>query len=83
MYCTKNRFLILVFCGTHNKPHGERGLDKHYHTSFDTKLGHGTCEIYCTPCEFVKCTYTLENPCNPGLTTHQQPHYQPVKYFTY
>ena len=43
MYCNKNQFPALPFCGPHSKPHGERGLDKHYHLRFDQKLGMGIC----------------------------------------
>ena len=43
MYCGTNQFPELPFCGPHTKPHGARGLSKHYHLRFDTKLGHGIC----------------------------------------
>ena len=29
MYCDTNQLPALPFCGTHTKPHGERGLSKH------------------------------------------------------
>ena len=38
MYCNKNQFPELPFCGPHSKPHGARGLGKHYHLRFDPKL---------------------------------------------
>ena len=31
MYCNTNRFPELTFCGPHSKPHGTKGLSKHYH----------------------------------------------------
>ena len=45
MYCNKNKFPTLPFCGPHSKPHGARGLGKHYHLRFDPKLGMGKCEF--------------------------------------
>ena len=47
IYFTKNKFPELQFCGPHNRPHGVRGLSKHHHMIFDTKLGHQTCAIRC------------------------------------
>ena len=41
MYCNKNQFSALPFCGPNSKPHGTRGLSKHYHLHFDPKLGNG------------------------------------------
>ena len=38
MYCDTNKLLELTFCGSHPKPHGARGLSKHYHLRFDPKL---------------------------------------------
>ena len=34
MYCNTNQFPTLQFCGPHSKPHGARGLGKHYHLRF-------------------------------------------------
>ena len=45
MYCNKNQFPALTFCGPHSKPHGSRGFIKNYHLSFDPKLGNGVCEF--------------------------------------
>ena len=45
MYCNKNQFPALPFCGPHSKPHGARGIGKHYHLRFDPKLGMGECAI--------------------------------------
>ena len=56
MYCNKNQFPVLPFCGPHSKPHGARGLGKHYHLRFDPKLGMGKCAILCIPCACVPCT---------------------------
>ena len=30
-YCDTNQLPELLFCGPHPKPHGARGLSKHYH----------------------------------------------------
>ena len=54
IYCNTNQFLSLPFCGPHSKPHGARGLSKHYHLSFDTELGIGFCEIRRIPCAYVQ-----------------------------
>ena len=35
IYCNTNQFPTLHFCGPHSKPHGARGLGKHYH-EYDT-----------------------------------------------
>ena len=56
MYCNTNQFPALPFCGPHSKPHGARGLSKHYHLRFDPKLGMGICEILRIPCDCVTCT---------------------------
>ena len=34
MYCNTNQFPTLPFCGPYSKPHGARGLSKHYHLRF-------------------------------------------------
>ena len=39
MYCNTSQFPTLPFCVPHYKPHGARGVGKHYHLSFDPKLG--------------------------------------------
>ena len=49
MYFNTNQFPILIFCGPHSKPHGARGLGKHYHLRFDPKLGIGKYEILPIP----------------------------------
>ena len=56
MYCDTNQFTALQFCGPHPKPHGSRGLSKHCHLRFDTKLVHGICAICRIPCACVGCT---------------------------
>ena len=62
MYCNTNQFVALPFCGPYSKPHGARGLGKHYHLSFDPKLGMGVCEIRRIPCACVACTSILYKP---------------------
>ena len=72
MYCATNQFPGLQFLGTHNKPHGVRGLGKNYHMNFDTKLGNDTCDICNTPCAFPPCKFILGQTWDPGITEHQQ-----------
>ena len=43
MYCNKIQFPELLLCGPYSKPHGARGLVKHYHLRFYPKLGMGEC----------------------------------------
>ena len=51
MYCNTNQFPVLPFYGPHSKPHGARGLGKHYHLHFDPKLGFVTmCNTPYTMC---------------------------------
>ena len=35
MYLNTNKLPALPFCGTHSKPHGARGLSKHYNHQKD------------------------------------------------
>ena len=56
MYCDTNQSPKLPFCGSHPKPHGARGLGKHYHIRFDPNIGNGICEILRIPCSYVECT---------------------------
>ena len=35
IYCNTNQLPALPFCVTHSKPHGARGMSKHYHFRFD------------------------------------------------
>ena len=83
MYCDTNQSPALPFCGSHPKPHGERGLSKNYHLCFDTKLGHGVCEIIRIPCACVGCTPMLDKPCISGILSTKQARYQPVTNCTY
>ena len=63
MYCNTTQFPTLPFCGPHSKPHGARGLGKHYHLRFDPKLGMDKCAIRRIPCACVACTSMLANQC--------------------
>ena len=45
IYCNKNQFPALPFCGPNSKPHGARGSSRHYHLCFDPKLGSGVYAI--------------------------------------
>ena len=67
MYCNKNQFTALSFCGPNSKPHGARGMSKHYHLRFDPKLGMGVCAIRHIPCACVACTSMLEKSWISGI----------------
>ena len=62
IYCNTNQFPELSFYGTHSKPHGARGLSKHYHLRFDPEIGNGVCEIHRIPCAFFVCKSMLDKP---------------------
>ena len=62
IYCDTNQFPALPLCGSHPKPHGARGLSKHYHILFDPNLGHGICEICRITCACVVYTSMLDQP---------------------
>ena len=51
--------------------------------NFYPKLGHGTRAVYHIPCACINFTYTLDKLWDPGVTQHQQPRYQAVKYCIY
>ena len=68
MYCNKKQFPALPFFGPYPKPHGTRGLSKHYYLSFDTKLGNGVCTILHIPCASVVCTSMIDKPWISGIT---------------
>ena len=60
MYCDTNQLPTLPFCGSHPKPHGARGLGKHYHLRFYPNLSHGICAIFRIPCSCVACISMLD-----------------------
>ena len=67
MYCNKNKFSELLFCGPHSKPHGPRGTSKHYNLRFDTKLGMVVCAICRIPRACVACTSMLDKTWISGI----------------
>ena len=67
MYFNSNQLPELSFCVPHYKPHGAKGSSKHYHLSFDPKLGMGICAIRCIPCACVECTSILDKPWISGI----------------
>ena len=71
IYCNTNQFPALPFCGPHYKPHGARGLGKHYHLRFDPKLAMVECAICCIPCACVACTSMLDKPWISGIELFQ------------
>ena len=60
MYCDTNQFPILPFFGSCPKPHGSRGLGKHYHLRFDPNLGNDICAIIRIPCACFSCASMLD-----------------------
>ena len=72
MYCDTNQLLELPLCCPHRKPHGARGLSKHYHLRFDPKLGHGICAIRRTPCACVGYTSMMDKPWIYGIPSQKQ-----------
>ena len=72
IYCNTIQIPALSFCGPHSKPHGARGLIKHYHLSFDLKLGMGICAIHRIRCACVACTSMLDNPWISGISSDEQ-----------
>ena len=83
MYCNTNKFLALPFCGPYSKPHGTRGLIKHYHLRFDPKLGMGLCAIFRIPCAGVACTSMLDKPWISDISSDKQERYKSVTKCTY
>ena len=83
VYCNTSQLSELSFCGPHYKPHGARGLGKHYHLRFDPKLGMGICEILRIPCACVSCTPMLDKPWISGISSDKQERYKPVTKCTY
>ena len=83
IYCNTNQFPTLHFCGPHSKPHGARGLGKHYLFRFDPKVGMGKCAICCIPCACVACTSMLDKPWISGIPSEKQERYQQVTKCTY
>ena len=78
IYCNKNQFSALLFCGPHSKPHVARGLSNHYHLRFDTKLGNGLCEICRIPFSCVACTSMLDKPWISVIPSDEKKRYKPV-----
>ena len=78
MYCDTNQLPALPFCGPHPKPHGARGLIKHYNLRFNPKLGHGIFEILRIQCACVEYTSMLNNPWTSGITSKKMARYEPV-----
>ena len=68
MYCNTNQFPALPFCGPHSKPHGARGVCKHYHLRFGPKLAMGECAIRRIPCACVACKSILGKPWISGIS---------------
>ena len=67
IYCDTNQFPTFPFCSSYSKPHGSRGLGRHYHIRFDPNIGYGICEICRIPCVCVAYTSMLDQPCISGV----------------
>ena len=78
MYCNTNQFPTLPFCGPHYKPHGARGMGKHYHLRVYPKLGMGVCAILRIKCACVACTSMLDKTWISGISSDKQERYKPV-----
>ena len=78
MHCNTNQFPELPFCGPHSKTHGAKGVSKHYHLRFDTKVCNGVCEILRIPCACVACTSMIDKPLIYGIPSYKQERYKPV-----
>ena len=83
MYCNTNQFPALPFCGPDSKPHSERGVSKHYHSRFDTKLSMEVCAIRCIICACDACTSMLDKPWISGISLDKQERYKPATKCTY
>ena len=83
MYCNTNQFPALPFCGPHSKPHGARGMSKHYNLRFDPKLGNGVCAIRHIPCACVACTSMLDKSWISGIPSDEQERYKPFTKCSY
>ena len=83
IYCNTNQFPELSFSVSHSKPHGARGLSKHFHLRFDPKLGMGVCKIFRIPCACVACTSMLDKAWISGIPPDKQDRYKPVTKRTY
>ena len=83
MYCNINQFPELSFCGPYSKPHGSRGLSKHYHFRFDPKLGIDICSILRLTCACLACTSMLDKPWIYGIPSGEQERYKLVTKCTY
>ena len=75
--------MALPFCGPHPKPHGARGVGKHYHLRFDTKLGMGNCVIRRILCACLAYTSMMEKAWISGIPSDKQDRYKPVTKYTY
>ena len=83
MYSDTKESPVLPFCDPHPKPHGARGLSKHYHLSCDIKLGHDICIIHHIPCSCVAYKSMIYQPWISGIPLKKQARYQLVTDCTY
>ena len=72
--CDTTQFPLLSFCRPQAKPHGVRGLSKHYHLLLDPKLGHGKYTIRRIPCACISFTNVLDKSWYYGVDPTKQPY---------
>ena len=77
-YSITNQFPSLSFCGPYSKPHGARGLSKHYHLRFDPKLGNGVCAICRISCACVACKSILDKSWISVIPSNKKERYKTV-----
>ena len=75
MLCAYTQFPALPFGGPHEKPHGVRGLSKHYHLQLEPKLDNDKCAIIWIPCDCNECTKFLDKPWEIGVGLIDKPCY--------
>ena len=83
MYCNKSQLTESSFCGPNSKPHDARGLSKHYHLSFDPKIGMGICVIRRIPCDCVECASMLDKTWIYVIASDEQERYKTATKCTY
>ena len=74
MFYDTTQVTSLTFFGTHEKPHGVRGLSKNSHMQIYPKLGHGTCVIHQISCARSTCAFMLDQTWDPGVALPNQFH---------
>ena len=77
-YCNTNQFPVLSFCGPYSKPHGARGVSKHYRLRLYPKLGNSICAILCIPCACVAFSSMIYKPWISDTPSNKEERYKLV-----